>query len=218
MIKTFGKALRVEADTSTERGIAVAMQTRRISTHVAREIMMGVEGPRPRDHRTEERSEQMDEEQHSDASTDSADEDEVGLTQEPEDEANIRNFILESEACMQFKRTLLDFVHKPYEKRIMTALNSSLTRTGSYDRIDLARVAREISWVPTSLLCFSHDHSSMVFDRFKGYVEDFMGETWNWSPFRARQHPLRADCFRLNWKTVSLWLSGMVCTWLLADV
>jgi hypothetical protein len=160
----------------------------------------------------------MDEENHSDASTDSVDEDEVGLTQEPEDEAKIRNFILDSEACMQFKRTLLDFVHKPYEKRIMTALNSSLTRTASHDRIYLARVAREISWVPRKLLCFSHDQSSTVVDHFKGYVEDFMGETWNWSPFRARQHSLQTDCFRLNWKSVSLWPSGMVCLWLLTDV
>jgi hypothetical protein len=204
MIKTFGKSLRAEAGTFAERRIAVAMQTRSISTHVAREITMGVESPRPRDRRTEERSEQMDEGQHSDASTDSVDEDEVGLTQEPEDEANIRNFILDSEACVQFKRTLLDFVHKPYEKRVMTALNSSLTRTASHDRIYLARVAREISWAPTNLLCFSQNHSSTVADHFKGYVEDFMGETWNWSPFRARQHPLQADCFRLNWESVSL--------------
>ena len=204
MIKTFGKALRTEADTITERRIAAAMQTRRISTNVAQEIITRAEAPRPSSCRPAERSEWMNEEQHSDTSTESADEDEVVLTQEPEDEAKIRDFVLGSDACMQFKRTLLDFVHKPYEKRIMAALHSSLDRMACYDRDYLARVAREISWVPRDLLCFSQDQSLTMTDHFKGYVEDFMGETWNWSPFAARRYPLQADCCRLSWKSVSL--------------
>ena len=204
MIKTFGKSLKAEADTFTERRIAAAMQTRRISTHVAHEIMARTEGPRSSCRRTVDASERVNEEQHSDTSTDSADEDEVVLTQEPEDEAKIRNFVLDSDACMQFKRTLLDFVHKPYEKRIMTALDSSLNRTACPDKDVLARAAREISWVPVELLCFSHDRSLTVADRFKGYIEDFMGETWNWSPFSARRHSLQSDCCRLSWKSVSL--------------
>lgn len=210
MIKTFGKALRAEADTITERRIAAAMQTRRISTHVAQKIMTRADAPRPSSCRPAECSEWMHEEQHSDTSTESADEDEVVLTQEPEDEAKIRDFVLGSDACMQFKRTLLDFVHKPYEKRIMAALDSSLDRMACYDRDYLARVAREISWVPRDLLCFSQDQSLTMTDHFKGYVEDFMGETWNWSPFAARRYPLQADCCRLSWKSVSLSLSRVV--------
>lgn len=204
MIKTFGKALRAEADTITERRIAAAMQTRRISTHVAQEIMTRADAPRPSSCRPAEDSEWLNEEQHSDTSTESADEDEVVLTQEPEDEVKIRNFVFGSDACMQFKRTLLDFVHKPYEKRIMAALDSSLDRMACYDRDYLARVAREISWVPRDLLCFSQDQSLTMADHFKGYVEDFMGESWNWSPFAARRYPLQADCCRLSWKSVSL--------------
>lgn len=211
MIKTFGKALRAEADTVTERRIAAAMQTRRISTHVAQEIMTRADAPSPSSCRPAEDSKWLNEEQHSDTSTDSADEDEVVLTQEPEDEAKIRNFVLGSDACIQFKRTLLDFVHKPYEKRIMAALDSSLDRMACYDRDYLARVAREISWVPRDLLCFSQDQSLTMADHFKGYVEDFMGESWNWSPFAARRYPLQADCCRLSWKSVSLWLSRVVC-------
>ncbi|GAB7333728.1 hypothetical protein MBLNU13_g05263t1 [Cladosporium sp. NU13] len=171
MIKTFGKSLRAEADTMTEHRIAAAMQTRKISTHVAQEIMTRAKVPRPSSCRPAECSEWMNEEQHSDTSTESADEDEVVLTQEPEDEAKIRIFVLDSAACLQFKRTLLDFVHKPYEKRILTALDSSLNQ------------------------------SLTKADRFKGYVEDFMGETWNWSPFTARRYPLQADCCRLSWKS-----------------
>lgn len=211
MIKTFGKALRAEADTVTERRIAAAMQTRRISTHVAQELLTRADAPRPSSCRPAEDSECLNEEQHSDTSTESADEDEVVLTQEPEDEAKIRNFVLGSDACMQFKRTLLDFVHKPYEKRIMAALDSSLDRMACYDKDYLARVTREISWVPRDLLCFSQDQSLTMADHFKGYVEDFMGESWNWSPFAARRYPLQADCCRLSWKSVSLWLSRVVC-------
>ena len=210
MIKTFGRDLRAEAGDSAERRVAAAMQTRRISTHVAQEIMTKAEAPRPSSCRAAECSEWMNEEQHSDTSTESADEDEVALTREPEDEAKIRNFVLGSDACMQFKRTLLDFVHKPYEKRVMAALDSSVNRTACYDRDYLARVAREISWVPRDLLCFSQDQSLTMADHFKGYVEDFMGETWNWSPFAARRYPLQPDCCRLSWKSVSLLLFHMV--------
>ena len=203
MIKTFGKALRAEADTITERRIAAAMQTRRISTHVAQE-MTRADIPHRSTCRPAECSEWMNDEQHSDMSTKSAEQEEVVPTQEPEDEAKIRNFVLGSDAYMQFKRTLLNFVHKPYERRIMTALDSNPDRTAWHGRDYLARVAREISWVPRDLLCFSQHQSLTMADQFKGFVEDFMGERWNWSPFAARRYPLQADCCRLSWKSVSL--------------
>lgn len=205
MIKIFGKSLKAEASTVTERRIAAAMQTRWISTQVAQEITTKANATRPSSRRPAQCSEWTQEEQHSDTSTDSADEDEAIMTQEPEDEAKTRKFILDSDACLQFKRTLFEFVHRPYERRIMNALNSSRNGTARYDRNHLARVAREISWVSTDLLCFSHDQSLAVSDHFKGYVEDFMGETWNWSPFTARRYPLQVDFCRLSWKSVSLW-------------
>jgi len=205
MIKTFGKSLKAEANTATERRIAAAMQTRWISTQVAQEITTKAKATRPSSRRPANWSEWSQDPHHSATPTDSADEDEAIMTQEPEDEAKIRKFILDSDACLQFKRTLFEFVHKPYERRIMSALESSRYGTPCCDNRDyLVRVAREISWVPTNLLCFSHDQSLALADRFKDYVEDFMGETWNWSPFTARRYPLRVGFCRLSWKSVSL--------------
>lgn len=207
MIKTFGKDLRAEAGDIAEHRVAAAMQTRRISTHVAHEIVMKLDGSQCDRQNPIRTIELTQDDQQSDASTESAEEDEVVSAEQPDDEAKIRDFILNSEACMRFRRTLLDFVHKPYEKRIMAAVDGSSNRTACHDMTYLARVARELSWVPTNLLCFSQDQSLTMADHLKGYVEDFMGESWNWSPFTARRYLLQADFFRLSWKSVSFCIS-----------
>lgn len=145
LIETLGKFLMAEANTLTEHRIAAAIQTRRILFHVADVIMKGVEGPRPSDRRTTQFSERMNEEQHINTSTKPANKDEVLLNQELEDEVNMRKFILDSDAYMQFKGYLLDSVHRLYDKRILTALDSSLNRTAFPNRDCLAQAAREIS-------------------------------------------------------------------------
>jgi hypothetical protein len=205
MIKTFGKDLRNEADGPIERRTAVAMQTRRVSTHVAREI---VSASHLEERRVVEEQEHTNECQQSDVSTESADEENDISSREPEDEAKIRNFILNSNACVNFKTRLLHFAHEPYEKRLLAALDAgSLGANRVCPRFDApaVRVVQELSWAPTPLLSFSEDRSLHWADHVKDYVESSMGESWNWSPLAERRHRLKPDCCRLSWKLVSIY-------------
>ena len=203
MIKTFGLELRNEADSPIEVHTAVSLQTRSVSTHVAREIMTRAGGFQPKEHDVVATYDFTKDDLQSDASVDSADEDEEVSTGGPEDEAKIRDFILGSNACVQFKTSLLRFVHKPYERRILDAL-SGWHRSMLGDTVSLPQIARELSWIPPSLFSLSHDRSLGVSDQVKGLIEDTMGESWNWSPLQERRPRLQTDFSRLSWKSVSV--------------
>jgi hypothetical protein len=155
-----------------------------------------------------EEQEHINECQQSDVSTESADEENDISSREPEDEAKIRNFILNSNACVNFKTRLLHFAHEPYEKRLLAALDAgSLGANSMYPRFDVSavRVVQELLWVPTPLLSFSEDRSLHWTDHVKDHVESSMGESWNWSPLAERRHRLKLDCCRLSWKLVSIY-------------
>jgi hypothetical protein len=207
MIKIFGSELRTEADSPIQLRAATAMQKRSVWTRVALEILNRADSSCPRQNDNIdycEPREFMNDDQQSDASIVSADEDEEISADAQGDEAEIRSFILDSKACIQFKKSLLKFVHKPYEERILRVLTSSPTSGTQQDKSSPLRLARELSWVPTDLFSFSHDRSLSFIDNFKGFVEDTMGETWNWSPLETRRHSLRTDCCRLSWTSVSV--------------
>ena len=204
MIQTFGMELRTEATSPIQSRTAVAMQTRSVSTHVAREMMIRVVGPQSKPDHVTYACELTNDDQQSDASIESADEDDDASNEGPEHEAEIRSFILDSHACLRFKNSLVEFVHKPYEGRIMSALSSDLPRDLHQDKVSLMRTARELSWVPTNLFSFSHDRSLAAADLIKGLIEDSMGESWDWSPLEKRKHRLQANLCRLSWRCVSL--------------
>jgi hypothetical protein len=142
----------------------------------------------------------------------STDEDKEDLSEGPEDETRTRYFILDSNACVHFKKSLLEYVHKPYEKRILTALGGSPFWEMCQSKVSLTGLARELSWVPTNLVSFSHDRSLGTADLLKGYIEDTMGETWNWSPMEGRRYRLEDGSCRLNWKAVSVCIPCLLCT------
>jgi hypothetical protein len=204
MIKTFGMELRTEATSPIEFRAAVAMQTRSVSTHVAREMMVRASGTQPRPDHVTYACEPTNDDQQSDVSIESADEDEDASNEGPEHESEIRSFILDSNACLRFKNSLVEFVHKPYEGRIMSALSSDLPREVRQDKVSLTRTARELSWIPTNLFSFSHDRCLAATDLVKGLIEDSMGESWDWSPLEKRKHRLQANLCRLSWICVSL--------------
>jgi hypothetical protein len=207
-IRTFGKKLRTEAQDPIERRTAVAMQTRRVSNHVAREIVTRSVHSLLEKRGIVEGQESFNECQQSDASLKSTDEKGDMSSREPEDEARIRDFILSSNACVSFKKSLLNLAHEPYEKRLQAALDAgSLGATDTCPCSDFSavRVVRELSWVPTRLLSISEDRSLSWTDRVKGYVERSMGESWNWSPLAGRSHRLKPDYCRLSWKSVSIY-------------
>lgn len=201
MIKILGRELRAEAKDPLERSTAVALQTRSVSTRAAHRVLIEAGLADSRHTRDPEPS---DEVPQSDVSIESTDEDEDSPDQKPEDETRMYEFILGSIAYGRFKMRLLTFAHEPYEKRLLAALSGRTTGGAIEDSESAAHIARELSWVPPHLFSSSEDRSLGLSDHMKGFVEDIMGESWNWTPFMNRQRRLQNDSYRLSWKCVSL--------------
>jgi hypothetical protein len=119
---------------------------------------------------------------------------------------SVRDSLATSQAYDIFKADLLDFLHQPYERCILSAISENLTGSpGDHMEQHTRRhIAREISWVPTHLLTFSYDASISYCDRFKALVESHIGETWNWWPLAAQVHRLSSGYCRLGWISVSV--------------
>jgi hypothetical protein len=70
--------------------------------------------------------------------------------------------------------------------------------------VDLCRV-------PVDLLCSSPNHVSTSYgsntsfaNLAKGFIEEWSGEEWNWSPLRPYYQPLNEDEAFLHWYCVSI--------------
>jgi hypothetical protein len=70
------------------------------------------------------------------------------------------------------------------------------------DQRSIEALAQEMSWTPPMLLMWSQVRYLSVANQFKGLVEDFMEETWNWWPFERRLRRLGDGLCRLSWQTV----------------
>jgi hypothetical protein len=111
-----------------------------------------------------------------------------------------------SQAYTSFKTRMLNFSHRPYEKRILAAIGKEVLGK----RAELMRPATlqiwalEISWVPTHLFVFQQPdtHHLSLLDRFKGCIENATDENWNWSPLEPRLRPIREGYRRLQWKSL----------------
>lgn len=199
MIEILGRELRGEAKDPLERSTAVAL--RKVASHAAHKVFIEARYASRRQTRVAEPS---DEAPQSDASVEPTDEHQESPHPIPQDEAQMYRFILSSMSYGLFKKRLLLFAHEPYEKRLLVALNSGPSG-GLYEGLkSVAHLAWELSWVPPNLFLYSEDRSLGLGDRVKGLIEDTMQESWNWSPFKQRQHCLDDDWFRLSWKSVGL--------------
>jgi hypothetical protein len=118
-----------------------------------------------------------------------------------------KSVFLNSNAYCAYRNELLLFAHRPYERRISRSIGTASKVIGGSGRVldpqQVALVAQEISWTPTALLRWSDDKSLPILDQLKGFVEDSMGETWNWWPLEPRLRRLDDGFCRLFWQTVS---------------
>jgi hypothetical protein len=119
-----------------------------------------------------------------------------------------KSVFLDSNAYCAYRNELLLFAHRPYEARVSRSIGTASKVTDRSGRVltrpQVALLAQEISWTPTTLLTWSQDKSLCIADQFKGLVEDSMGETWNWWPLQQRVHRLGNGFWRLSWQTVRL--------------
>ena len=207
MIQHLGRNLQSEVDDKIQLDTSRALKTRRLSLHAAQLIVQHMERGMARPARERSSTEQDDDTSLSsdDSSSESLDEDDEKdlSTTEYQD---IHDFLVKSEAYRTYKAGLLDFMHRPYERRMSIAIGRDAVGSDgvALDQDALICIAREISWVPTHLLTFSHDTGISNSDKLKAFIEDHMGETWNWWPLAPRLHRLRPSYCRLSWKSVSL--------------
>lgn len=118
----------------------------------------------------------------------------------------IKLFLLSSEAYATFRTQLLDFVHDPYEKRLYAALrDKAIISESGTPILPEAKfgLVKELAWVPPSVFNFVFEVHASTLNGVKGFVEDSLGEVWDWWPLRQRVRSLKAGYCRLTWVTVS---------------
>lgn len=119
----------------------------------------------------------------------------------------IKDFLLGSIAYRTFKEQLVDFVHRPYEGRVLAALGADIiSEDGKHlGKEEIKVTARDISWSPVRLVDFSAaiPDGYGLSDYVKGWVEDILGETWNWWPLAQRRRRLNDGFSRVIWVSVS---------------
>jgi hypothetical protein len=207
LIGHFGRDLKSEVSDKIQLDVAKAMKTPKLSSYAAQSMMQHLQGSFPKSTSVQAPQTGPNEDMDPDSNDDSSD----VLDQDDEEELwsteyrYIHDFLYHSEAYSTFKANLLDFVHRPYEKRIQSAIGSDLVGPAG---IRLGKdiihcMAQEISWVPMHALLFSQDVGMPYGDTMKAFVEDHLGESWNWWPLAPRIHGLRPGYCRLQWKSVS---------------
>jgi hypothetical protein len=113
------------------------------------------------------------------------------------------DFLFNSGAYDTLRAELFDLVHRWYEFRIQSAIGGDLEQSGVRLGEDATYcIAQEVSWVPVNFLTFSDDANLSYADATKAYIEEHMGESWNWWPLAPRQYRLRPRYCRLEWKSV----------------
>lgn len=206
MIQCFGRDLQAEAREKVPYEIAQTFGTPSVISHAARLLIQHLQRSSP-EHFEEGKPTHWG----SDADTDSHGSSTNILSENVEilstmERRDIHDLQFNSQAYRTLKADLLEFTHKPYEKRVLSTFGSNLVGSdGECLKSDtISHVAEEISWVPTRLLEFSHDTTSSRSDSLKAFVEQSMGETWNWWPLAPRLHALRFGYCRLKWKSVRI--------------
>lgn len=113
-----------------------------------------------------------------------------------------------SDAYDIFRAGLLDSVHEPYEKRILLAIGGEVEQSGLHlEQDSIHYVAREISWVPVQFFTYPSDTDPSCAGAAKAFVEDRLGESWNWWPLAPRIHRPRSGYCRIQWKSVCISIS-----------
>lgn len=220
LIKTFGQNLKAEAEGSEQMGAARALQTRRISTHAAHELVARSEALlHDKDNAShtqlDKSSSEKGRDDHvepdeqdalSDASMDSADEVEDAEQSTDENLTRIRESLLASNAYASLKDRLLEFAHQPYQKRISNAVGAdAIGEAGkALHSHDIEDLVEELSWVPVTTpgLCqFRVTFRLSLLDRVQGFLEDHLDTKWDWWPMSTRSYPLRGGYCRLQWRS-----------------
>ena len=210
-ISSYGKALKHEMDARDDHVAARNLQSRNVSERATRMIVERSRRIPPNttsdlvDQRgTNVRFSNMPANQDQSFESDaSEDEDEAIEDIGKEDFQILIDLLQNSQAYKQFKAQLLEFSHRPYEKRVLRSLECARTAEEGLIRDVIIALSRELSWMPTHLIQFYTSERLSVSNYLKACVEDNTGEICDWWPLQPRKHPLKAGYIRVKWQTVS---------------
>jgi hypothetical protein len=123
----------------------------------------------------------------------------------PTSDSGKDSLLYNSDAYDRFRAGLLDYVHEPYEKRILLAIGGEVKQSGVHlEQDSIHCMARELSWVPVQSLTYLSDTDVSYAGAAKAFVEDRLGESWNWWPLAPRIHRLRSGYCRIQWRSVRI--------------
>jgi len=218
LIVTLGGNIRLEARLEREKEAANLLRTRTVSTLAAQHVvslydaavselestMLVNTAPDTRLQSSDSHNDGRDgalEDADSNASDsdDSIEEVQPDAGLDPQDLEGLRSFFVQSEAYNIFKVGLLEFVHRPYKRRLGLAVIQSADRQSE---VGYARI-QELSWVPPELVSIQEEVHTPAVDLVKEWVEVRLRQQCNWWPLNQRVNRLRKDHFRLTWRTVS---------------
>jgi nucleoside phosphorylase len=219
MIANFGIALKSEAAVADQFYAAKVVSSRRMSERAARIIVEQSDLGRQRgiqvdnvlaDHKSEATKQEVDEQIDHNSVSGRSDGD--SDPDEPEDMAGeqllaAKKFLEESHALQEYKQSVVEFVHQPYEKRIRQCLTFTAT-----DHIDIHEqlttqrrvdaLVHEISWVPPSTFEFCSNKEITSLDILKAFVEDVVEGELDWQPFTPPTRQVPVGFVRIEWQTV----------------
>ena len=211
IISRYGKALKSETSMGNDCVAARLLESRSVAGRAARQI---VSQSGSASLKSLNMSLSQGQNYQSDASEDSFDEEETEPVPGKDELRAIKELLLNSQAYTQFKAELLDFVHSPYEKRIRRSIECVSDTEGGLSRTESEVLCREITWVPTNLFQFCMHENLGISNYLKAWIEDEVGETWDWWPLQERKHPVQVGYLRVKWQTVSYYVC---CLWPHAD-
>lgn len=140
------------------------------------------------------------------ASADEEPEDD-GLEAQPFGEfASLRDFILASHSYQGLKDELVAFVCRNYTKRIENVLRCTPrdNAEAKHSRQELQSFASEFRWLSSTDVNISFEVVQTWTNSLKAFVEDTLGESWNWWPLKARVQPIPRGYARVRWSCASL--------------
>lgn len=185
MVERYGATLKLEVVTKDERTASTLLRSSSVAERIAGAVMsrrsplmIPVDPPAPADDVESDAHDEFPDPEGNETMED------VGNNQVQ----TILEFLQRSQAYLLFKAELLAFVHAPYEKRISRSLKATSESTGGPERDKVTLYRREMSWVPPRLINFRVFDDNSIGNRVKAWVEETMGETWDWWPLQPRKH------------------------------
>ena len=207
IISRYGKALKSETNMGNDCVAGRLLESRSVAGRAARQI---VNQSGSASLKSLNMSLNQGQNYQSDASEDSFDKEETEPVLEKDELRDIKELLLNSHAYMQFKAQLLDFVHLPYQRRILRAIELISDTERGLNMSVIEVLGREMSWVPTHLFEFCTRENFGISNYLKARIEDTVGETWDWWPLQQRKHPVPTRDIRVKWQTVSY---SAQCLW-----